>query len=244
MGGYLCLFVLLLSLPLTSSDQLHSLFALSNLGLAQLADNIRDLSCGWAILSLIVVVSISFLSLLFRKLHSLRNSDLSLSFSNQVTSVPPLIGYGTAQTLIGFAYGVYPGFFISAGSCLVGGVFSFIVVRRLVHLFAPFIKKDQTFRALSTAVQVKGAFPRASSIASQSNSRNTDGGETWTHRSTPDHSTEIVSLPLPLLERVLRFRRIRHALSILPRNSVSFRAISSLLYNFSVSFLRLKQPPN
>ncbi|GAA5838301.1 hypothetical protein JCM5353_006844 [Sporobolomyces roseus] len=96
--------------------------------LAQLADNIRDLSYGWAILSLIVVV----------------------------TSVPPLIGYGTAQTLIGFAYGVYPGFFISAGSCLIGGVFSFVVVRRLVHLFAPFIKKDQTFRALSTAVQVKG----------------------------------------------------------------------------------------
>lgn len=74
----------------------------------------------------------------------------------QVTSLPPLIGYGTAQTLIGFAYGVYPGFFISAGSCLVGGVFAFLVVRRLVHLFAPFIHKDKTFRALSNAVKVKG----------------------------------------------------------------------------------------
>ncbi|GAA5949672.1 hypothetical protein JCM3765_002748 [Sporobolomyces pararoseus] len=96
--------------------------------MAQLADNVRKLKYGWLILSAIVVVS----------------------------SIPPLIGYGTAQTLIGFAYGVYPGFFISAGSCLVGGVFSFLVVRKLVRFFAPFIQKDKTFQALSNAVRVKG----------------------------------------------------------------------------------------
>ncbi|GAA6019384.1 hypothetical protein JCM11491_004808, partial [Sporobolomyces phaffii] len=96
--------------------------------MAELADNIRKLPYGWAILFAIVVV----------------------------TSLPPLIGYGTAQTLIGFSYGITPGFYISAGSCLVGGVFSFLVVRRLVRFFAPFIQRDQTFQALSNAVKVKG----------------------------------------------------------------------------------------
>ncbi|GAA5908179.1 uncharacterized protein JCM6883_004297 [Sporobolomyces salmoneus] len=96
--------------------------------MAQLADNVRELRYGWLILSGIVVV----------------------------TSLPPLIGYGTAQTLIGFAFGVMPGFFISAGSCLVGGVFAFVVVRKLVRFFAPFIHKDKTFQALSNAVRVKG----------------------------------------------------------------------------------------
>ncbi|GAA5922358.1 TVP38/TMEM64 family protein [Sporobolomyces koalae] len=96
--------------------------------MAQLADNVRKLEYGWLILGSIVVV----------------------------TSLPPLVGYGTAQTLIGFAYGVSPGFFISAGSCLVGGVFAFLVIRRLLRFFAPFIHKDQTFQALSNAVRVKG----------------------------------------------------------------------------------------
>ncbi|GAA5835435.1 hypothetical protein JCM3766R1_004786 [Sporobolomyces carnicolor] len=96
--------------------------------MARLADNVRELRYGWLVLFSIVVV----------------------------TSIPPLIGYGTAQTLIGFAFGVMPGFFISAASCLVGGVLSFVVVRKLVRFFAPFIHKDKTFKALSNAVRVKG----------------------------------------------------------------------------------------
>ncbi|GAA5969489.1 hypothetical protein JCM21900_002754 [Sporobolomyces salmonicolor] len=96
--------------------------------LAGLADNIRELPYGWAILSGVIVI----------------------------TSLPPLIGYGTAQTLVGFAYGVHPGWLISSFSCLVGGVFSFLLVRRLVGVFAPYIHKDKTFQALSQAVRVKG----------------------------------------------------------------------------------------
>ncbi|KAK4332388.1 Golgi apparatus membrane protein TVP38 [Rhodotorula toruloides] len=95
---------------------------------ASLADDVRELPHGWLILSAIIVV----------------------------TSVPPLIGYGTAQTLVGFAYGVTPGFYISAGSCLLGGAFAFVLCRKLVTLFAPFIQRDKTFAALSRAVRVKG----------------------------------------------------------------------------------------
>ncbi|BGP28879.1 Tlg2-vesicle protein [Rhodotorula toruloides] len=95
---------------------------------ASLADDVRELPYGWLILSAIIVV----------------------------TSIPPLIGYGTAQTLVGFAYGVTPGFYISAGSCLLGGAFAFVLCRKLVTLFAPFIQRDKTFAALSRAVRVKG----------------------------------------------------------------------------------------
>ncbi|GAA5859837.1 hypothetical protein JCM1840_006478 [Sporobolomyces johnsonii] len=96
--------------------------------LAGLADKIRELPYGWAILSAIIIV----------------------------TSLPPLIGYGTAQTLVGFAYGVHPGWLISSFSCLAGGVFAFVLVRRLVGVFAPYIHKDKTFQALSQAVRIKG----------------------------------------------------------------------------------------
>ncbi|GAA6036891.1 hypothetical protein JCM8097_006339 [Rhodosporidiobolus ruineniae] len=95
---------------------------------AGLADDIRDLPYGWAILVAIIIV----------------------------TSLPPLIGYGTAQTLVGFAYGVTPGFYISAGACLAGGAFAFVVIRRLIHIFAPYIHRQPTFEALSKAVRVKG----------------------------------------------------------------------------------------
>ncbi|TKA54605.1 hypothetical protein B0A53_03012 [Rhodotorula sp. CCFEE 5036] len=95
---------------------------------ARLADDVRETPNGWWILSLVIVV----------------------------TSIPPLVGYGTAQTLVGFAYGVLPGFWISAASCLVGGAVAFLVVRRLIGLFAPYIQRDKTFAALSRAVRVKG----------------------------------------------------------------------------------------
>lgn len=95
---------------------------------AGLADDVRETPHGWLILSVVIVV----------------------------TSIPPLVGYGTAQTLVGFAYGVLPGFWISAASCLVGGALAFLVVRRLIGLFAPYIQRDKTFAALSRAVRVKG----------------------------------------------------------------------------------------
>lgn len=93
-----------------------------------------------------------------------------------VTSVPPLFGYGTAQTLVGFAYGVWPGFLISALSCLAGGAFSFMygsslssipasmltarpshsVVRYFLRFYAPFVQRMNTHKALSKAVRAKG----------------------------------------------------------------------------------------
>ncbi|GAA5826606.1 hypothetical protein JCM10212_003586 [Sporobolomyces blumeae] len=96
--------------------------------LAHLADQIRELPYGWLILSLIIVI----------------------------TSLPPLLGYGTAQTLVGFAYGVTPGFYISAASCLAGGCFAFVVLRRSLEWFRPVLNRQTTFQALSQAVKVKG----------------------------------------------------------------------------------------
>ncbi|CEQ38898.1 SPOSA6832_00370 [Sporobolomyces salmonicolor] len=164
---------------------LHSLerspFPLTETGLAGLADNIRELPYGWAILSGVIVVRLAFPGLLLSLLpltcpslpsflplslpdpagppplsHSPCTHRLELPCPKKVTSLPPLIGYGTAQTLVGFAYGVHPGWLISSFSCLVGGVFSFLLVRRLVGVFAPYIHKDKTFQALSQAVRVKG----------------------------------------------------------------------------------------
>ncbi|GAA5834121.1 hypothetical protein JCM9279_004223 [Rhodotorula babjevae] len=92
------------------------------------ADYIRESPSGWAILFVVIIV----------------------------TSVPPLIGYGTAQTLVGFAYGVWPGFLISAASCLAGGAFAFLVIRRFIRYFAPFVQQNDTHQALSRAVRAKG----------------------------------------------------------------------------------------
>jgi len=48
-----------------------------NVGLAQLADNIRELSYGWAILSLIVIVRLPFSSLFRKNFLSLNSSLLN-----------------------------------------------------------------------------------------------------------------------------------------------------------------------
>ncbi|BGP21688.1 golgi apparatus membrane protein tvp38 [Rhodotorula toruloides] len=65
---------------------------------ASLADEIRSLSYAWAIFLAVTVV---------------------LSF-------PPMIGFGTAQTLAGFASTLWPGFLVSAGSCLLGSTLTFL----------------------------------------------------------------------------------------------------------------------
>lgn len=69
-------------------------------GFADLATKIREMPYGWLVLFSIIVV----------------------------TSVPPLIGYGTAQGLIGFAFGVRRGFYLASASCLAGGAFAFMCV--------------------------------------------------------------------------------------------------------------------
>lgn len=42
-----------------------------------------------------------------------------------LTAFPPLIGYSTCQTIAGFAFGVWHGWFIAVGGCLIGSVLSF-----------------------------------------------------------------------------------------------------------------------
>lgn len=69
-------------------------------GFASLADKIRSLSYAWAV----------FLGLAI------------------VLSFPPMIGFGTAQTLVGFALSLWPGFLVSAASCLLGSALAFLYV--------------------------------------------------------------------------------------------------------------------
>lgn len=45
-----------------------------------------------------------------------------------VTSIPPLLGYGTCITLCGFAFGIWKGWLIAAAGCLCGGLLSFMFV--------------------------------------------------------------------------------------------------------------------
>ncbi|ORY40012.1 hypothetical protein BCR35DRAFT_327477 [Leucosporidium creatinivorum] len=73
-----------------------------------------------------------------------------------LTAFPPLIGYSTCQTIAGFAFGVWHGWFIAVGGCLIGSVLSFTFVRHMIGLFAPMLGRNQTFRAMSTAVRAKG----------------------------------------------------------------------------------------
>lgn len=46
----------------------------------------------------------------------------------QVTSMPPLFGYGTCITLCGFAFGFWHGWLLAVAGCLLGGATSFLRV--------------------------------------------------------------------------------------------------------------------
>ncbi|KAK4055212.1 Tlg2-vesicle protein [Microbotryomycetes sp. JL201] len=96
--------------------------------LAEWADGLREMRFGWLLLLMTIII----------------------------TSVPPLLGYGTAQTLCGFAFGVINGWLLGAAGCLIGGCFAFLLTRRLIEYYAPMLKSNSHFQALSKAVKHKG----------------------------------------------------------------------------------------
>ncbi|KAK4057579.1 Tlg2-vesicle protein [Microbotryomycetes sp. JL221] len=96
--------------------------------LAGWADELRDMRLGWLYLLLTIIV----------------------------TSVPPLLGYGTAQTLAGFAFGTIKGWLLGATGCVIGGCVAFLLTRRLIEYYAPMLKSNTHFVALSKAVRYKG----------------------------------------------------------------------------------------
>uniref|UniRef100_A0A0K3CPF7 BY PROTMAP: gi/472582977/gb/EMS20639.1/ Golgi apparatus membrane protein tvp38 [Rhodosporidium toruloides NP11] n=1 Tax=Rhodotorula toruloides TaxID=5286 RepID=A0A0K3CPF7_RHOTO len=86
---------------------------------------------------------------------SLADKIRSLSFAWAIfvaLSFPPMIGFGTAQTLVGFALSLWPGFLVAAASCLLGSALAFLLIR----LFASSISRFPAFQALSQAVTSKG----------------------------------------------------------------------------------------
>lgn len=75
----------------------------------------------------------------------------------QLTSFPPLIGYGTCITLCGFAFGLRLGWIIAAGGCVAGGLSAFVLGRTILSpLFASLLSRDKVFIGLSRAVKEKG----------------------------------------------------------------------------------------
>lgn len=66
------------------------------------------------------------------------NSIIELELTLPVlSSHPPLFGFSASMSLIGFAYGVWPGFLIASIGSLLGGAFAFLSVR-VSEDFAPF----------------------------------------------------------------------------------------------------------
>lgn len=94
-----------------------------------------------------------------------------------ITAFPPTVGYGTAVTLCGLAYGsaagsqggsdsknahtVWEGWLLAASGCLLGATASFVVLRLLLRRYAhlPMLKgvtDNQRFAAMGEAIRSRG----------------------------------------------------------------------------------------
>jgi hypothetical protein len=78
-----------------------------------------------------------------------------------LSSHPPLFGFSASMSLIGFAYGVWPGFLIASIGSLLGGAFAFLSVR-VSEGFAPF---QNHLRFIVIALVVVDVVVTASEVA-------------------------------------------------------------------------------
>ncbi|WVQ81397.1 hypothetical protein IAT38_003521 [Cryptococcus sp. DSM 104549] len=76
-----------------------------------------------------------------------------LSLFAIVTSHPPLFGFSGSLTLIGFTYGVWPGFLIAFIASMAGSAVAFISVRAF---FLGWIKKNDKWEAFGHVMRAKG----------------------------------------------------------------------------------------
>ncbi|WRT69083.1 uncharacterized protein IL334_006066 [Kwoniella shivajii] len=70
-----------------------------------------------------------------------------------LSSHPPLFGFMGSLTLIGFTYGVWPGFLISFISSMLGSVISFLSVRTF---FLGYLGKNDKWEAFGNVMRAKG----------------------------------------------------------------------------------------
>ncbi|RXK38968.1 hypothetical protein M231_03698 [Tremella mesenterica] len=70
-----------------------------------------------------------------------------------LSSHPPLFGFAASMTLIGFIYGIHPGFLLACASSMTGGAISFLSVRRFFH---GIIKPNEKWEAFGHVMKAKG----------------------------------------------------------------------------------------
>ncbi|WVN87883.1 uncharacterized protein L203_103080 [Cryptococcus depauperatus CBS 7841] len=70
-----------------------------------------------------------------------------------LSSHPPLFGFMPTLTLIGFVYGIWPGFLIAAVASMLGAGIAFLSVRRF---FLGIIKKNDKWEAFGHVMRAKG----------------------------------------------------------------------------------------
>ncbi|RSH95018.1 Tlg2-vesicle protein [Saitozyma podzolica] len=70
-----------------------------------------------------------------------------------LSSHPPLFGFSASMSLIGFAYGVWPGFLIASIGSLLGGAFAFLSVRTF---FPGIIRSHPSWDAFGRVMREKG----------------------------------------------------------------------------------------
>lgn len=74
-----------------------------------------------------------------------------------VTSVPPVIGYSTANTITGFVYGFPMGWPIAASACVFGSFVAFVLCRTVLSSHVhKLIGNDHRFVALSQVLRRDG----------------------------------------------------------------------------------------
>lgn len=86
-----------------------------------------------------------------------RSGYLLLTFLIFLSAHPPLIGYGTLQTLAGFTFGFWPGMMVGYAGALAGGVTCFMVCRVWFGGYVRrIVEKYPSLEAVVRAVEKKG----------------------------------------------------------------------------------------
>jgi len=70
-----------------------------------------------------------------------------------LASHPPLFGFAGSMTLIGFAYGIWPGFLVGAISAVLGAGLAFVSVR---NFFPGLLKSNKQWEAFGHVMREKG----------------------------------------------------------------------------------------
>ncbi|KAL6895524.1 hypothetical protein HDV57DRAFT_12933 [Trichoderma longibrachiatum] len=115
---------------------------------------------GWVFIVLSVLYSEAFfawLATVSKTWREIRGGWLIAFMLIFVTSVPPIVGYSTANTIAGFVYGFPMGWPIAAAACVVGSLAAFLACRTVLsgHVHR-LIGTDHRFVALGQVLRKDG----------------------------------------------------------------------------------------